>query len=353
MYFEKKTFKNINKIDISEDYSIIWYANTITINDQEIVSDNVNNFIRFENSFLVEFNDGESVYIYDLDDYSKYEIDKTGEFLTNKIIRLGYWNDSYTTRLTKAIDFTNKNLELWESERTFFKTFVLNDDCFFSFNDHIITLNKVINAEILWQYDLKTKYNWKQRADYIDEPPVEKQAEVIKLLGVYKNEFWLLLNSGALLALNIKTGKESRYIKDGEMITGESDFEDFKGFFGYDTMLDEHTGLIFNLNRFFYIEYNLKSNNTHFESYSFKESSVLHKLNLNYIAGYDTKSIYAYEGSDNNRFAIFNREKKEIIWSGEIEEVKGKFPAIRDMKYGGAKIYVIDHFNILHIFETK
>ena len=53
MYFEKKTFKNVNKIDISEDYSIIWHANTITINDQEIVSDNVNNFIIFENSFLV------------------------------------------------------------------------------------------------------------------------------------------------------------------------------------------------------------------------------------------------------------------------------------------------------------
>ncbi|PWB22669.1 hypothetical protein [Flavobacterium sp. HTF] len=353
MYFEKRTFKNVNKIDISKDYSIIWQTNSITVNNKEVISGNVNYFIRFENSLLVEINDGEEVYIYNLDNYSKYKIEKTGEFLTNEIIRLGYWNDSYTIRLTKAIDFTNKNNELWESERTFFKTFVLNDDYFFSYNENLICLNKIIDAEILWQYDLKTKYNWRQRAEYIDEPPVEKQAEVIKFLGDYKNELWLLLNSGALLALNIETGEESRYIKEGKIITGESDFEDFKGYFGCDTVLDEKKGLIFNLSKHFYIEYNLNSTNIYFDSYSFKESSITHKLNLNYIGGFDEENIYSYEGSDNNRFAVFSKQKKDIIWSGQIEEVKDKFPAIRDMKYGDGIIYVLDHHNTLHIFEKE
>ncbi|MDY0985848.1 hypothetical protein SOM12_00325 [Flavobacterium sp. CFBP9031] len=352
MYFEKRILREVNEIDISIDYEIICYSDRITIDKGEIVSGNINYFKRFENRLLVEINDGESVYIYNLEDYSKFRIEKQGEFLTNKIILLGYWNDTYTMRLTKAIDFTNKNSELWESERTFAKTFVFNNN-FFSLASNLISLNEIVNSRILWQYDLTTKYNWKQKADYIDEPPVEKQAEVIKFLGVYKNELWMILNSGALLALNTETGEESRYIKNGKMILGESEFEDFKGYFGYDTVLDEKDGLIFNLSRHFYAVFDINSKNDFFDSYSFKESSIKHKLNLNYIGGHDADRIFAYEGSDNNRFAVFDRAKKEIIWSGEIEDAKNKFPAIRSMKYGGDKIYVLDHNSTLHIFERE
>lgn len=202
----------------------------------------------------------------------------------------------------------------------------------------------------LWHYDLGTKYNYFKEADYQGEPPVEVQAEVIKFLGVYKNELWLVLNSG-LLALNIETGTETRYIKEGKMVVGEPFFEDFKGYLGYDTFLDEEKGIIFSLNLHFYIEYDLNSNKNHFDSYSFKASSKKNGLHLNHIGGYDAENIYAYEGSDNNRFAIFSREKKEIIWSEKIPEAEDKFPAIRDLQYGAEKIYVLDHYNTLHIFE--
>ncbi|QYS85515.1 hypothetical protein JJC03_09800 [Flavobacterium oreochromis] len=123
----------------------------------------------------------------------------------------------------------------------------------------------------------------------------------------------MVLNSGALLALDVEIGAESRYIKEGKMIVGESDFEDFNGYFGYDTVLDEESGHIFNLNKHFYIEYNLKSENDYFHSYSFKETSQKHQLNLNYVGGFDKEYIYSYEGSDNNRFAIFCRTKKKLF----------------------------------------
>lgn len=215
-----------------------------------------------------------------------------------------------------------------------------------------IILKNLENPNPLWHYDLGTKYNYFKEADYQGEPPVEVQAEVIKFLGVYKNELWLVLNSG-LLALNIETGTETRYIKEGKMAVGEPFFEDFKGYFGYDTVLDEEKGIIFSLNLYFYIEYDLNANKNHFDSYSFKASSDKNGLHLNHIGGYDTENIYAYEGSDNNRFAIFSREKKEIIWSEEIPEAEDKFPAIRDLQYGAGKIYVLDHYNTLHIFEEE
>ena len=120
-----------------------------------------------------------------------------------------------------------------------------------------------------------------------------------------------------------------------------------------DTFLDEEKGIIFSLNLHFYIEYDLNSNKNHFDSYSFKSSSDKNGLHLNHIGGYDTENIYAYEGSKNNRFAVFSREKKEIIWSEEIPEAKDKFPAIRNLQYGAGKLYVLDHYNTLHIFEEE
>ncbi|MFJ1474022.1 hypothetical protein ACILE9_07125 [Capnocytophaga cynodegmi] len=219
------------------------------------------------------------------------------------------------------------------------------------FTDDLICRD-IKTGNVLWQRDLGIKYNYFKEADYQGEPPVEVQAKVIKFLGVYKDELWLVLNSG-LLALDIKTGKETRYIKEGKMAFGEPFFEDFKGYFGYDTVLDEEKGIIFNLNLHFYIEYDLNSNKNYFDSYSFKESSQKNGLVLNYIGGYDAENIYAYEGSKNNRFAIFSRDKKEIISSGEILEAKDKFPAIRDLQYGAGKLYVLDHYNTLHVFEEE
>lgn len=353
MLFKKYNdkYKNVSQIDISDNYSIIWCDNSILINDKNLISGNINYFKRFKNSFLVEFNENENetILIYDLNNYSKIKIDKIGEFLSEKIFLIGNWNQDYTKRLTTAICFNN-NKVLWESERAFFKPFGLNDNCFLSLNNNFIYLNKIINSEIIWQHDLGTKYNYFKEADYQGEPPVEVQAEVIKFLGVYKNELWLVLNRG-LLALNIETGTETRYIKEGKMAVGEPFFEDFKGYFGYDTFLDEEKGIIFSLNLHFYIEYDLNSNKNHFDSYSFKDSSEKNGLHLNHIGGYDAENIYAYEGSDNNRFAIFSRQKKEIIWSEEIPEAQDKFPAIRNLQYGAGKIYVLDHYNTLHIFD--
>lgn len=303
---------------------------------------------KLENNFFGEFYlNGDNLIIqsfYGTFFYKNYQIE-------------GYYN-YFNDKEVEYINKENGNLYI-EYNEGFVKTLLRNNayhvNDYYTVFENVITSYETIfpNIQMLWRFNLEKKYNWEQRADYIDEPAVEKQAEVIKFLGGYKNELWLILNNGALLALNIETGKETRYIKEGKMIIGESDFEDFKGNFGYDTILDKENGLIFNLSRYFYIEFNLNSNKEYFNSYSFKESSINHKLNLNYIGGYDTESIFAYEGSDNNCFAVFSRQKKEIVLSKEIKEVKNKFPAIRDMKYAAGKIYVLDHNNTLHLFNKE
>ena len=193
---------------------------------------------------------------------------------------------------------------------------------------------------ILWQYSLDKK-------SY-----VSAELEIIKFLGVYKNNICFVLNKG-LLVLDINSGKEIHFILKGENLKGNSFQGDLKGFFGYDTILDVSRGIIFNLNLYFYLEYDLNSNKNLFDSYSFRKEDNNNNLYLNNIGGYDDKYIYAFEGRDSNRFAVLDREKKEVIWSSELLQKRNEISYIIDMQISGNNIYILDSNHTLHIFERE
>ena len=193
---------------------------------------------------------------------------------------------------------------------------------------------------ILWQYSLDKK-------SY-----VSAELEIIKFLGVYKNNICFVLNKG-LLVLDINSGKEIHFILKGENLKGNSFQGDLKGFFGYDTILDVSRGIIFNLNLYFYLEYDLNSNKNLFDSYSFRKEDNNNNLYLNNIGGYDDKYIYAFEGRDSNRFAVLDREKKEVIWSSELLQKGNEISYIIDMQISGNNIYILDSNDTLRIFERR
>ncbi|QYS85514.1 hypothetical protein JJC03_09795 [Flavobacterium oreochromis] len=118
MLIEKIKYKSVNQIDISNSYTIIWSNNLILKNDKELVSGNINYVKRFKSSFLVEIDSTNDTFIYDLDNFSKIKTEKIGEFISKKVLLIGYWNKDYTNRLTKALDLI-ENKEIWESEKTF------------------------------------------------------------------------------------------------------------------------------------------------------------------------------------------------------------------------------------------
>ena len=193
---------------------------------------------------------------------------------------------------------------------------------------------------ILWQYSLDKK-------SY-----VSAELEIIKFLGVYKNNICFVLNKG-LLVLDINSGEEIHFILKGENLNGDSFQGNFKGFFGYDTILDISRGIIFNLNLYFYLEYDLNSNKNLFDSYSFRKEDNNNNLYLNNIGGYDDKYIYAFEGRNSNRFAVLDREKKEVIWSSELLQKGNEISYIIDMQISGNNIYILDSNDTLRIFERR
>lgn len=267
----------------------------------------------------------------------------------NNFIHIFYSSD-YSKSYFGLYDI-KKSKNSWHFESGINKSYFFKNSFIINFLNKVIYIS-IDNGSALWQFSNLSNYNWIQKSIYENEPSYLKEAEVIKFLGVYKNLLWIVLNSGSLLALDSNSGKAKKHIHQGkpnkEVVKPLNN-----AWFLYDTFIDEKEGKINNLNQDFYLEYDLEKEEDFFEYSTFSESSVQFGLELNKIAGYDEENIYAYEGGDNNRFAIFSREKKEIVWSGEIEEVKGQFPALLDVKYSNNKLYVLDKKNTLHIFEKE
>ena len=107
------------------------------------------------------------------------------------------------------------------------------------------------------------------------------------------------------------------------------------------------------MNLYFYLEYDSNSNKNLFDSYSFRKEDNNNNLYLNNIGGYDDKYIYAFEGRDSNRFAVLDREKKEVIWSSELLQKGNEISYIIDMQISGNNIYILDSNHTLHIFERE
>jgi hypothetical protein len=53
------------------------------------------------------------------------------------------------------------------------------------------------------------------------------------------------------------------------------------------------------------------------------------------------------------KIGIFDRNKKEVIWSRSLGIDKEGIAQILEMKMDGDKWYVLDRYNTLHVFEKE
>ena len=200
----------------------------------------------------------------------------------------------------------------------------------------------------IWNYQLSENYRWK------DASGESHTGEYYKLIGLSNNIFWCVLNSGVIIGLNIETGQveyelchpiiypHSKIINEG--------FEKVN-IFNRHSIMSEDRSEILGMQGHFYWEINLENPVEEFTMYSIKDSCEEHHISLNDTFCLNDNEVYFYEGGYSNRFGIFCRNKKAIIWSSDLPEVKGKFPAIRKMDYTNYRIYIQDFYNSLHVIE--
>ncbi len=221
---------------------------------------------------------------------------------------------------------------------------------YFHFHNKKIVCYEIRTGQTLWSFELDTKYNW--FAVNTDE---ERENDILKFVSTYDNNIWMCLGSGKLLAISSETGKAKYYLTSPtKFINKQFDFPDEEvGVFGYGTQFDISQSIIFGSISTYYGEVDLKSPLDEYFMYDISTSCKQHKIQMDRMVGFEGDEIYFYEGGSNNRFGVFSRSKKEIIWSSEIPEAKDQFPAIKKMEYSNSKLYILDYFDTLHIFEKE
>lgn len=202
------------------------------------------------------------------------------------------------------------------------------------------TLNSVsIEGEKLWSFSIS--------GEYFDIRGEDQKTSYMGTLGIHNGVLWIWLSSGELIGLDEKTGELTKRIRSG----GSKDNPEFK--FGGAMQIDADTSSLIGLWSKYYIEINLNDPNLSVKYTDLSESLEAISMSISYRSHafpYDTKSIYFCDDRQ-GKIGVFDRGKKEIVWSYELDMRRDGIAQILEMKYADNKWYILDRNNTLHIFE--
>ena len=212
------------------------------------------------------------------------------------------------------------------------------------------------NKERLWEFLLSLLGTYKN--PYTDE---EKVFQVRRLIGIYNNIFWVFLNAEGFIGLDIETGELKYRIPEYHQAIGKtstSSYDDGKGFFRSDYLLNSEKGKILGLAVDVFIEIDLTQEPPFVTQFGLQEE--FEKYN---IKGKDTSTKYAVQDNllyfylfDQLRFGILDINTKEIIYVSEpiaVVERDDCFTQLKDLKVSENKVYILDSNHTLHIFERE
>jgi len=118
-----------------------------------------------------------------------------------------------------------------------------------------IACRKIDSDSILWEFPLSSLGKWKN--SYTDE---EIDFQVRRLIGIYNNILWVFLNAEGFIGLDIETGELKYRIPEYHQAIGKtstSSYDDSKGFFRSDYLLDNEKGKILGMAMDVFIEIDL------------------------------------------------------------------------------------------------
>jgi outer membrane protein assembly factor BamB len=214
------------------------------------------------------------------------------------------------------------------------------------------------NGDQVWEVNDFSQFNYSVKM-FIDEPPEERKAEILRIIGVYNSIVWVTLNSGRILGFSITNGELIYNISKPNFFPSDFDMKKHGGnrFYGIYTQLDEENGMLIGLIRDLYWEIDLKAPDKTFVLHSFSKS--ISKVGFQAMGAFNfpfTKDeiFFGSQYPDNTQIGVFDRRKKEIIWTTSIEEnMERKNFDIRQMDYADNKLYVLLETGNLHIYERK
>jgi len=266
-----------------------------------------------------------------------------------------YFSDSsfiYYDRVSKRLMYND--LELLRGKML--SSYIFDDLLFFEKENKIQTIN-FLSGQFLWEFPLSSLGKWKN--PYTDE---EIDFQVRRLIGIYNNILWVFLNAEGFIGLDIETGELKYRIPEYHQAIGKtstSSYDDSKGFFRSDYLLDNEKGKILGLAVDVFIEIDLTQEPPFVTQYGLQEE--FEKYNIK--KANDTAGSYVVQNNllyfylaEQLKFGILDINTKEIIYISEpitVVERDYSFTRLRDLKVSENKVYILDSNHTLHIFERE
>ena len=338
----------------------------------------LNDNLLYDNTLLMEGIDGTSIYkisdaliqVFD-EEKGCYYIDENFNIIKSDYFLIANENSKYLIAWANAVKISrgvyNRSICLLENDLVNVKEIILEENYLYLetyTNDVLITSSKdiilgyhIFPTNLLWEFPLSSLGKWKN--PYTDE---EIDFQVRRFIGIYNNIFWVFLNAEGFIGLDIETGGLRYRIPEYHQAIGKtstSSYDDSKGFFRSDYLLDNEKGKILGLAVDVFIEIDLTQEPPFVTQYGLQEE--FEKYNIK--KANDTAGSYVIQDNllyfylaEKLRFGILDINTKEIIYVSEpiaVVERDDSFTRLRDLKVSENKVYILDSNHTLHIFERE
>ena len=265
-----------------------------------------------------------------------------------------YFSDSsfiYYDRVSKRLMYND--LELLRGKML--SSYIFDDLLFFEKENKIQTIN-FLSGQFLWEFSLASLGKWKNSWDE------ERDFEIRHFIGIYNGIIWAFIEIGGFIGLDIETGELKYHIPEYDEAIGKtstSSYDDSKGFFRSDYLLNSEKGKILGLAVDVFIEIDLIQEPPFVTQYGLQEEFEKHNIKK----ANDTAEDYVIQDNllyfylaEQLRFGILDINTKEIIYVSEpiaVVERDDSFTRLRDLKVSENKVYILDSNHTLHIFERE
>ena len=364
-------FKLNSKIDNVRDYVIYkgkpYYINTsheIQCGEkkQMLYKTPLSPLVTFNNKFYCsEWENNYKIFDENLELVEEGE-DKVFLYLSNDYLETQYSNE-YLEDITAIIDRKENLIVLGEIDK-FSISFFQMDIYIYIYKknkiyDDVMSVRafSIQKKEHLWEFSLASLGKWKN--PYTDE---EIDFQVRRFIGIYNGIFLVFLNAEGFIGLDIETGELKYRIREYHQAIGKtstSSYDDSKGFFRSDYLLNSEKGKILGLAVDVFIEIDLTQEPPFVTQYGLQEE--FEKYNIK--KANDTAGSYVVQDNllyfylaEQLRFGILDINTKEIIYISEpiaVVERDDSFTRLRDLKVSENKVYILDSNHTLHIFERE
>jgi hypothetical protein len=358
LLIEKKETK-VNNIALLRNSEVI-------LKDDEFIikNDNQINIKKAANKYfhkLFKIDDTSFLFNYDESDIIIFSVNKEFRLSEKKLDSLGSvvsinnsgslfyyskWISHYPVKIESGIFDIKNNVKIWSKEENTNGEFVNNYLVSTPFPSKIRLLN-AYTGNLIFEYEIQEEY-------WIDLYKQKKRVQIKEVIWVTKENIWIGLTNGKILAIDIKKGSKKHLIFNKDF---ENNYESNLTNAFPDTGIikfDDFNQNLIGLRNNQYYEIDLQTYLVRYFDLSdiFKKAKIRASVGINGKGDFvfDEKFIYFIDKM-NNKIGVLDRQKKEVEWQFSFNSSSDKRVFPMKLLKQENKLYVIDNNRSLHCFQ--